>query len=393
MYRFGRINSSRSKILSSGLSSSSNSTNKLFISNQFNNHHYSINKKNNNLTNGNTTITTQQQCFHTNLKNFRMPFDDPRFEEFLRNKRNFKHYRNPSGHGFDGPFLPEKRTLVGTLVSLVWKIITLPFKIVGSILMFGALFVGKMIFRRKLKEMEQMMTRTTLRNVKSLNTLYRNDKFTEGQIFFRDMMTGQPSLVDEVLEDCLNFMDNNQLVYERLKEEAIKRSDSMKESFSISLHDSKEKVERDNGESNKMCFSNSKFIRLVTDPQMISTRQVSGAGNTMIRRVPIFIMVKMSEKEIEQLKNAKPEPMLGMTLNEDNEILKEYKLSLPLYLDIHATYEYGEWKQFKKLDILTTEKEELDGGEILISFDELSSNDSGTSMNVGIMDAEFVEKK
>ena len=390
MYRFGRGLSSgalkSSRIRIGGFSSSSSSllaNSNLLISNQ---NHY---LKAFNSLSGNTLQSSSS--FHTNLINSKSPFDDPRFEEFMRANSNFKQqqYRRP----MDENLIGGRRTLLGTLGTLVWKIVTLPFKIATSILMFGLFFIGKMFFKRKIKEMEMMMARTTLRNVKPLNTLYRNDKFTQGQVFFQDVMTGQPIIVDEVLEDCLNFMDNNQLVYERLKEEAIKKSDSLKESFSISLHDSKEKVARDNGEVTKMCFNNSKFVRLVIDPLMMSARQEG--PSVMVRRVPVFIMVKMSDKEIEQMKKAKPNPILGMNpemFNDDNEILKEYKLNCPLYLDIHATYIHGEWREFKKLDVLMTGNQNEEG-ELLISFDELSSNEGSTFVNSGIMDAEFVEKK
>ena len=323
------------------------------------------------------------RSFHT-LSRVDNPFKEDPFRKAS--------YRQPD---FDSKLLYGKKTFLGTLGSIAWKIITIPFKVVGAILMFFVFVIGRFVlgkvFKKNMKQMEMMLAKMTLRNARPLSEYYRFDKFSGAAPLFRpDPMFQEGVEVDPVLEDCLNFVDNDQLVYELLKDESIKHTDSIRESFNISVQDSKEKVEKNGVEDAKISFKQSNFLKLLIDPGMINTKQTS--PTLMVRTVPVFIMKKMTDKEIEQAKVLK---QMEQMKNIDNEYLDEFKLVLPVYLDIHATYYNGQWKGFKKLDILVGEpNQESEEKQLIISFDDLaSSNQSSSSTNMGIMDADFVEKK
>ncbi|KAG2394232.1 hypothetical protein C9374_003996 [Naegleria lovaniensis] len=312
-------------------------------------------------------------------------------------KRNFKSYRNPNESFYN--FREErtmlsggKPTLVGSILGIAWKIITFPLKIISLATMGVVFFIGRLVLskvlKKDLKQMELMFTRMTLKDATPLKTFYRADSSMASPPRFMDPFTQQYIEVDPILEKCLRFVDNDHVVYERLKAETIKQS-GMKDSFSVTLMDAKEKTDRDlNPESTaKLCFLNSSYLKLLTDVKMANAQSTPEG---LIRRVPLFIMKKLSEKEAKEVNTFEPSNETPI----HNEHIEGYKFVFVAHLDIYASYVNGQWQDFQKIEIVV-EDQGTEESEVLLTFEDLSmSEHESTSSSSGrIMDAEFEEKK
>ncbi|KAF0982295.1 hypothetical protein FDP41_011225 [Naegleria fowleri] len=312
-------------------------------------------------------------------------------------KRNFKSYRQPNSESYyfreERTLLSgEKPTLVGRVLGVAWKIITFPLKIISFATMGVLFFIGRLVLskvlKKDLKQMELMFTRMTLKDAAPLKSFYRMDNSTAPTPTFMDPLTQQYIEVDPILEKCLKFVDNDHLVYDRLKTETVKHS-GMKDSLNVTLMDAKEKTDRDmNPEAiGKLCFRNSTFLKLLTDVKMINAQSTPEG---LVRDVPLFVMKKLTEKEEAEFKNYEQKDETPT----HNEHIAGYKFVFVAQMHIYATYVNGQWQDFQKIDIVVQDEVE-EQEEVLMTFDDLSTSEyvSTSSSSTRIMDAEFEEKK